>query len=125
VLVVFIAPPFLLAPVITALIRRRWLFHLDRTAPLFRTLLALGTLEFLLWLAAARFAAVVYFQGKWGATLALGAIMAAILALDRRLGAPHRSWLFSLAFMSVFPGVWVILQPFWYWCVLLWERIAA
>ena len=56
---------------VTATFAPPWLFHLNRTAPLFRTLLALGTLEFLLWLAAAWFAAVVYFQGKWGATLAL------------------------------------------------------
>ncbi len=122
---VFLAPPVLLAPFIAALIRRRWLRQINGTPPLVRTLLALGTLEFVLWLLTAWFAAVVYFQGKWGATLALGATMTAILFLDRRLGAPHRSWLFSLAFMTVFPGAWLLVQPLWYWLVLLWERLAA
>jgi hypothetical protein len=118
------APPFLLVPVIAAVIRHRCLVHLNRPL-LFSTVLALGALELLLWLVAAWFAAVVYFQGKWGAALALGVAMIAILTLDRRIGAPHRSWLFSLSFMSVVPGVWVIVQLLWYWVFLLWERVAA
>jgi len=125
VLVVFIAPPLLLVPVIVAVIRHRWLLHGNPTLPLFRTVLALGTLEFLLWLLAGWFGAVVFFQGKWGAALALGGVLTVILALDRRIGAPHRSWLFSLAFMSVVPGVWVIVQLLWYWLFLLWGHLAA
>jgi hypothetical protein len=119
-LVVMMAPPFLLAPLLAVVIRHRWLLHVGGVGRSMRTAVALASIEFVLWLLAAWCAAVVYFQGKWGAVLALGAIMVGIVALVRRLGVPHTSWLFSLALTSVFPAVWAIVQLLWYWCVLLW-----
>jgi hypothetical protein len=62
---------------------------------------------------------------KGGAYLALGGVMTAIMAMDRRIGVPHRSWLLSSAFVSVFLRVRVIVQLRWHWVFLLWGHLAA
>jgi hypothetical protein len=113
VLVHLAAPPIVLAPFTAAVIRRVWFVRASEPTPLGLRLLALHMLEFPLWLAAIWFAAV-------GAVVVVVAALAAIVILNRRLGARDRSWWFSLAFTGVFPAAWLILQVVWY-MILVWR----
>jgi len=125
VLVVFGAPPFLLAPFLAAVIRGAWLRGASGPAPPSRRLLGLGLLEFLLWLVVAWLAALLVFQEEWLAGLLLGGILAAIVALNRLLVARRGSWLFSVAIASVFPAAWLLLQLLSYGLLLWYGRLSA
>lgn len=120
VLVVLAAPPFLISPLVAALIRRAWMRRVPGSRFSVRSGLPLSVLEFFLWLLAAWFAAVVYFQEEWGATVVLVSLLALIVALNRRFAPPQRSWLLSVALAGVFPTVWFLVQLVWYGAFVLW-----
>lgn len=117
-LVFFAAPPFLIAPVMAAAFRYAWMRRTPGSRFFVRSGVALSVLEFILWLLVVWFGAVVYFQEAWGAALVLAALLAGIVALNRRFAPPQRSWGFSIALAGVFPAVWLIVQLLWYGVVL-------
>jgi hypothetical protein len=114
VLVFLAAPPFVIALVSAAVIRHVWMRRIPGTRFSIRSGFALSALELFLWLLVAWFAAVVFFQEEWEATLVLVALLAGIVALNRRFGPPQRSWLFSVALAGVFPIAWFLVQLVWY-----------
>jgi hypothetical protein len=113
VLVLLAAPPLLLSPLLTGILRHLWIRRLVGAQPSLLSALALGVSEFVLWLLVAWFGAVVYFQEGWAAGPVLAALLAGVVALNRRLG-PRRSWLLSAALAGVFPATWFVVQLVWY-----------
>jgi hypothetical protein len=82
--------------------------------------LPLSVLEFVLWLLAAGFAALMYFQEKLGGAVMLIATLVAIVAINRRFAPPQASWVRSLVLAAIFPIVWVVVQSMWYGAVVAW-----
>lgn len=103
-----IGPPLLLAPLLVAWLRRRWLLPGNGTEASTRALVVVGIVEWLLWLLVGFLAVTVIFDERWLALLLAGAGLVALLFLLRTLGAPHRSWGFTLAMVAVFPGVFFV-----------------
>lgn len=116
---VLAVPPFLLTPLVVALLRGALRRRVPGRASSLGSLLAIAASELLLWPLAAWFAAVVYFQ-EWSAAPVLVAILAAVLAFHRRFGAPGQSWSFSIGLAALFPATWFVLQCIWYGVVVLW-----
>lgn len=105
VLALALGPPLLAAPFIAQYLRSRWLLPRNGTSTSMRALVATGVLEWLLWLFVGYLAARLVFAED---LLALGLAVAGVAAVAftvRRLGAPHRSWRFTLAMVAVFPAV--------------------
>ncbi len=87
--VVLCAPPLLLAPFVTLVLRAKFLIP-GRLA----ALAAFGAAEFVLWIAIAGTVALMYFDERW----AVSAI----------------SWRFTAGLLLVFPVTWLLLQIAWY-----------
>jgi hypothetical protein len=113
-------PPFLLAFVAALVVRIMWLRRVpgSRLSP--RWGVPLSILEFVLWLLAAGFAALMYFQEKLGGAVMLIATLVAIVAINRRFAPPRASWVRAMALAAVFPIVWVVVQSAWYGAVVAW-----
>lgn len=112
-----VGPPLLLAPVLVAWLRRRWLLPRNGTEASTRALVVVGIVEWLLWLLVGFLAVTVIFDERWLALLLAGAGLVALLYTLRTLGAPHRSWGFTLAMVAVFPGVFFV--------AVLWAAVVA
>jgi len=108
VLAIAFGPPLLAAPVVTQYVRQRWLLPRSGTGASWGALVAVGIVEGLLWVAVGYCAATVVFQERLLALAAAAVGIAAIALVVRTLGAPHRSWGFTLAMLAVFPAVFVI-----------------
>ena len=105
ILAVAFGPPLLAAPVVAQYARQHWLLPRNGTAATWRALVVAGMVECLLWVAVGYCAALVVFQEQWLALVAAVIGVAAIAVVMRTLGAPHRSWGFTLAMVAVFPAV--------------------
>ena len=108
VLAVAFAPPLLAAPFVAQYARQHWLLRRNGTAATLRALVVAGIVECLLWVAVGYCAALVVFQEQWLALVAAMVGTAAIALVMRTLGAPHRSWGFTLAMLAVFPAVFAV-----------------
>ena len=117
VLALAIGPPLLLAPLVVAWLRRQWLLPRNGTEASTRALVAVGAVEWLLWLLVGYLVAMVIFDERWLALVLAGAGLVALLYTLRTLGAPHRSWGFTLAMVAVFPGVFL--------AALVWAAVAT
>ena len=69
VLVFLVSPPFLISPLVAALVRRAWMRRIPGSRFSVRSGLPLSALEFFRCLLAAWFSTVVYFQEDWEATV--------------------------------------------------------
>jgi hypothetical protein len=108
VLAVAFGPPLLAAPIVAQYVRKHWLLPSNGTAATLRVLVVGGIVECLLWVAVGYCVALVVFQEQWLALVAAMAGIAAIALVMRTLGAPHRSWGFTLAMLCVFPAVFAV-----------------
>lgn len=112
VLAVAFGPPLLATPVLAQYVRSRWLLPRNGSSATMRALVGTGVVEALLWLLVGYLGAMVIFDER---LLALGlalAGLAAVVFTIRALGAPHRSWGFTLAMVAVFPAVMVVAMVF-------------
>jgi hypothetical protein len=119
VLAVVLGPPLLAAPFLAQYLRSRWLLPRNGTEASVRALAATGIAECLLWALVGFMAATAFFGENRLALVLLVAGVAALLFLLRALGAPHRSWAFTLALAAVFPAVLVVAIVFAWVLVLL------
>ncbi len=117
VLAVAIGPPLLAAPVIAQYVRSRWLLPRNGTTASPRALFVVGVVESLLWLFVGYLTAMVVFEERRLAFALIVAGLAALLFTMRALGAPHRSWGFTLAMVAVFPIVFGV--------AMLWSLVVA
>lgn len=117
VLALAVGPPLLLAPLLVAWLRRRWLLPRNGTEASTRAFVAVGIVEWLLWLLVGYLAAMVIFDERWLALVLVGAGLVALLYTLRTLGAPHRSWGFTLAMVAMFPVVFLV--------AVLWAAVVA
>lgn len=108
VLAVSLGPPLLAAPFLAQYLRSRWLLPRNGTEASVRALAVTGIVECLLWMFVGFLAATVFFEEDPLALALLVPGVAALLFLLRALGAPHRSWAFTLAMVAVFPVVFVV-----------------
>ncbi|MCM2311847.1 MAG: hypothetical protein NDI84_10625 [Steroidobacteraceae bacterium] len=112
VLAVAFGPPLLAAPFLAQYLRSRWLLPRNGTSASLRVLIVTGSVEWLLWLSVGYLAARVVFEEE---LLALGLAVAgaaAVVFTLRALGAPHRSWGFTLAMVAVFPVIFAVVMVF-------------
>jgi hypothetical protein len=107
--VVFGAPPLLLAPLVTLYLRAKYLVP-GRLA----ALAAFGAAEFVLWIAIAGTVALIYFAERWAVSAIAVLAILGVVSTARLVGAPHPSWRFTLGFLLVFPVAWLLLQLAWY-----------
>jgi hypothetical protein len=112
VLAVAFGPPLLVAPFLAQYVRARWLLPRNGTSAPRRAWIAAGIVECLLWVFVGYLAAMVVFDERWLALILLVAGLAALLFTLRALGAPHRSWGFTLAMLAVFPAVMAVAMVF-------------
>jgi hypothetical protein len=112
VLAVAFGPPLVAAPLLAQYLRARWLLPSNGTSAPRRAWIAAGVVEFLLWMFVGYLAAMVVFDERWLALVLLVAGLAALLYTLRGLGAPHRSWGFTLAMLAVFPAVLAVAMVF-------------
>jgi hypothetical protein len=112
VLAVAFGPPLLVAPFLAQYVRARWLLPRNGTSAPRRAWIAAGIVEGLLWVFVGYLAAMVVFDERWLALILLVAGLAALLFTLRALGAPHRSWGFTLAMLAVFPAVMAVAMVF-------------
>jgi hypothetical protein len=103
-------PPLVLAPLLVMKLRERWLLPKNGTEASSRALLLFGALEIALWIVIAGAIVLLYFDERWLVAPAIPVALAALVAAARRVGAPHRSWRFTLAMLSVFPPCWLVIQ---------------
>jgi hypothetical protein len=54
--------------------------------------------------------AAVFFDERWLVAPAVPVALGVLIAAVRRVGAPHRSWRFSLAMLAVLPVTWIVIQ---------------
>jgi hypothetical protein len=119
VLAVVLGPPLLAAPFLAQYLRSRWLLPRNGTEASVRALAVTGIVECLLWaLVGFLTATVVFDEGRLALAL-LVAGLAALLFTLRALGAPHRSWIFTLAMVAVFPAVFAVAVVFAWVLVLV------
>lgn len=112
VLAVAFGPPILAAPFLAQVVRSKWLLPGNGTDASVRALAVTGIVEALLWMLVGYLAAMAIFDERVLALPLLAAGLVALLLLLRRLGAPHRSWGFTLAMLAVFPAVFVVAMLF-------------
>ena len=103
-------PPLVLAPLLVMKLRERWLLPKNGTEASSRALLLFGALEIALWIVIAGAIVLLYFDERWLVAPAIPAALAVLVAAARRVGAPHRSWRFTLAMLSVFLPCWLVIQ---------------
>ena len=54
---------------------------------------------------------LVFLEGeRWLVAPAVPVALGVLVPAVRRVGAPHRSWRFSLAMLAVFPVTWLVIQ---------------
>ena len=109
-LVVPLGPPLVLAPLLAMKLRNDWLLPKNGTDASSQTLVVLGALEMALWIVVAGAIGLVYFGERWLVAPAVPVALAVLIAAVRRVGAPHRSWRFTLAMLSVLPLCWLVIQ---------------
>jgi hypothetical protein len=103
-------PPLVLAPLLVMKLRERWLLPKNGTEASLRALLLFGALEIALWIVIAGAIVLLYFDERWLVAPAVPAALGVLVAAVRRVGAPHRSWRFTLAMLSVFLPCWLVIQ---------------
>jgi hypothetical protein len=99
-----------LAPLLAMKLRERWLLPKNGTEASPRALLAFGALEIALWIVIAGAIVLVFFDERWLVAPAVPVALGVLVRAVRRVGAPHRSWRFSLAMLAVFPVIWLVIQ---------------
>lgn len=109
-LVVPLGPPLVLAPLLVMKLRNDWLLPKNGTEASSQALVVLGALEIALWIVIAGAIVLVFFDERWLVAPAVPVALAILFAAVRRVGAPHRSWRFSLAMLAVFPPCWLFIQ---------------
>ena len=72
--------------------------------------MVLGGLEMALWIVIAGAIVMLYFDERWLVAPAVPVALGVLVAAARRVGAPHRSWRFTLAMLSVFLPCWLVIQ---------------
>jgi hypothetical protein len=112
VLAVAFGPPLLAAPFLAQYLRSRWLLPRNGTSASLRVLIVTGIVEWLLWLFVGYLAARVVFEEELLASGLAVAGAAAVVFTLRALGAPHRSWGFTLAMVAVFPVIFAVAMVF-------------
>lgn len=112
VLAVAFGPPVLLAPFFAQYLRARWLLPRNGTSATRRAFVATGLVEVLLWIVVGYLAAMVVFEESLLALVLALAGLAAVALTMRSLGAPHRTWGFTLAMLAVFPAVFAVAMLF-------------
>lgn len=112
VLAVALGPPILAAPFLAQYLRARWLLPRNGTSATRRALVATGIVEVLLWIVVGYLAAMVVFEESLLAMVLALAGLAAVALMVRSLGAPHRTWGFTLAMLAVFPAVFAVAMLF-------------
>ena len=108
VLAVAFGPPLLAAPFIVQYVRSRWLLPRNGTSATPRAFVATGVIELLLWIFVGYLTAMVIFDERALAFVLALAGLSALAFTMRSLGAPHRSWGFTLAMLAVFPAVFAV-----------------
>jgi hypothetical protein len=108
VLAIAFGPPLLAAPVVAQYVRQRWLLPRNGTRVSLRRLAAAGVVESLLWVVVGYCVARVVFQESWLALAAAAGAVGALALVTRNVGAPHRSWGFTLVMLAVFPAVFAV-----------------
>ena len=111
-LAVAFGPPLIAAPFLAQYVRARSLLPRNGTSAAPRAWIVAGIVEVLLWVFVGYMAAMVVFEERWLALILLGAGLAALLYTLRGLGAPHRSWGFTLKMLAVFPAVMAVAMVF-------------
>jgi hypothetical protein len=109
-LVVPLGPPLVLAPLLAMKLRNDWLLPKNGTEASAQALVVLGALEIALWIVIAGAFALVFFDERWLVAPAVPVALGILVAAVRRVGAPHRSWRFSLAMLAVLPVTWIVIQ---------------
>lgn len=109
-LVLPLGPPLVLAPLLAMKLRERWLLPKNGTEASPQALMVLGGLEIALWIVIAGAIGLVFFDERWLVAPAVPVAFGVLLAAGRRVGAPHRSWWFTLALLSVLPLCWLVIQ---------------
>jgi hypothetical protein len=112
VLAVAFGPPLVAAPFLAQYLRARWLLPRNGTTATRRAFVATGFVEFLLWSFVGYLAAMVVFEESLLALVLAIAGLAGLALTLRTLGAPHRTWGFTLAMLAVFPVVFVVAMLF-------------
>jgi hypothetical protein len=112
VLAVAFGPPLLAAPFLAQYVRARWLLPRNGTSATRRAWIAAAVVEILLWVFVGYLAAMVVFDERGLALILFVPGLAALLFTLRALGAPHRSWGFTLAMLAVFPAVMAVAMVF-------------
>ena len=112
VLAVAFGPPLLAAPFLAQYLRARWLLPRNGTTATRRAFVATGFVEFLLWTLVGYLAAMVVFEESLLALVLVLAGLAGVALTLRTLGAPHRTWGFTLAMLAVFPAVFAVAMLF-------------
>ena len=77
-----------------------------------RAFVATGLVEVLLWIVVGYLTAMVIFEESLLALVLALAGLAAVALTLRSLGAPHRTWGFTLAMLAVFPTVFAVAMLF-------------
>lgn len=112
VLAVAFGPPLLATPFVAQYVRSRWLLPRNGTSASTRALVTAGVLESVLWVFVGYLTAMVIFDERALALVLALAGLSALAFTMRSLGAPHRSWGFTLSIMAVFPAVFAIAMLF-------------
>jgi hypothetical protein len=109
-LVLPMGPPLVLAPLLAMKLRTDWLLPKNGTEASPRALMVLGGLEMVLWIVIVGAIVMLYFDERWLVAPAVPVALGVLVAAARRVGAPHRSWRFTLAMLSVFLPCWLVIQ---------------
>lgn len=109
-LVLPLGPPLVLAPLLAMKLRNDWLLPKNGTEASSQALAVLGAVEMVLWIVIAGAIVLMYFDERWLVAPAVPVALAVLVAAVRRVGAPHKSWRFTLAMLSVFPPCWLVIQ---------------
>lgn len=112
--VVFGAPPLLLAPFVTLYLRAKYLVPAAGAQGRLAALAAFGAAELVLWIAIAGTVALTYFAERWAVTAITVLAILGLVSTARLVGAPHPSWRFTAGMLLVFPVTWLLLQLGWY-----------
>jgi hypothetical protein len=109
-LVMPLGPPLGLAPLLAMKLRHDWLLPKNGTEAASQALTILGAVEIVLWIVIGGAIVMIYFDERWLLAPVVAVALAILVAAVRRVGAPHRSWRFTLAMLSVLPLCWLVIQ---------------